>query len=127
MPLRTTLRGQVQIPGSRPLDATFVTDSTEELVQTIADQDATPSVLTTAQNRLFKTANTTGTTITDFDDGRVGQIIWVVIGDANTTIDFTGTNLKGNGGADWSPTTNDHMTCVYDGTNWYCDVSDNTA
>lgn len=125
MAIRTALIGQIQIPGKSPVDATFVTETTEELVQDITDADATPSVLTTAQNKLYKTANTGATTITDFDDGRVGQVIWVVIGDANTTIDFTGTNLKGNSGADWSPTTNDHMTCVYDGTNWYCDVSNN--
>jgi hypothetical protein len=88
------------------------------------DGDATPSV----KNRtMFKTANTTATTITTFDDSAEGQVIRVIINDANTTIDFTGTNLKGNGGADWSPTTGDHMTCAFDGTNWYCDISDNTA
>jgi hypothetical protein len=91
---------------------------------TFTDGDATPSVL---EATVVKTANTTATTITDLDDGYVGQTVKVIIGDANTTIDFTSSGLKGNGGADWSPTTGDHMTCVYDGTDWYCDVSDNTA
>jgi len=92
-------------------------------IQSISDGDATPSV---NFGSLWKTANTNPTTITTFDDGVEGQEIKVIIDDANTTIDFTGTNLKGNGGADWSPAQYDHMTCIYDGTNWYCDISDNT-
>jgi len=92
--------------------------------RTLTDQDATPSV---KGGLNFITANTVGTTITDFDDGVDGQAIRVVINDANTTVDFTGTNLKGNTGADWSPAQYDHLTAVYDGTYWYCDVSDNTA
>lgn len=86
--------------------------------------DTTPSV---AGGNTFKTQNDTSPrTITMFDDGYIGQQIMVIIGDAYTVIDFTGTHLKGNGGSDWSPAANDHMTCVFDGTNWYCDVSDNT-
>lgn len=61
-----------------------------------------------------------------FDDGVNGQDIRVVFGDNNTEIDFTGTNLKGNGGVDWSPSSGDHMTCVFDGSSWYCDCHDNT-
>jgi hypothetical protein len=86
--------------------------------------DATPDV---GDGNFFKTANTAATTITMFDGGSNGQVIRIIIGDTNTAIDFTGTNLKGNGGADWTPTTNDHLTCVFDGTNWYCAISDNTA
>lgn len=92
-------------------------------IQSFTDLDATPSV---RQGCGFKTANTLATTITDFDDGVEGQTVKVVFGDPNTTVDFTGTNLKGNAGADWAPSQNDHMTCVYDGTNWYCDISNNT-
>jgi hypothetical protein len=86
--------------------------------------DATPTV---QGGNLFKTANALATTITAFDDGANGQEITVIINDANTTIDFTGTTLKGNAGVDWTPTTGDHMVCMFDGTNWYCNVSDNTA
>lgn len=103
-------------------------DLTGVLVQNIpvafADTDATPLV---TNNNVFYTANTVATTITDFDGGGEGQVIYVIIKDANTVIDFTGTNLKGNAGVDWSPTTNDSMMCVYDGTFWYCRISDNTA
>jgi len=86
--------------------------------------DTTPSV---SLGTFFKTANTAGTIISMFDDGIEGQQIKVLIQDVNTTIDFTGTNLKGNAGADWTPTTNDWMECVFDGTNWYCSVRDCTA
>jgi hypothetical protein len=116
--------GHLQFPGSAPQSVEFFEENPEPLVQTFADQDATPSVL---GHDLWKTGNSTATSITDFDNGRVGQVIRVIIKDANTTIDFTGSGLKGNAGVDWSPTTNDHMTCVYDGTDWFCDVSDNTA
>lgn len=92
--------------------------------RTFTANDATPSV---KGGTSFKTANTVATTITTFHDGYDGQQMMVVIGDVNTTIDFTGTTLKGNTGADWTPTTNDHLICVYDGTNWYCRISDNTA
>jgi hypothetical protein len=98
--------------------------SNRKTFQAFTDADDTPSV---AGYINFKTANTGATTITDFDDGFDGQTIKVIINDANTTIDFTASGLKGNAGADWSPTTGDHMTCTYDGTDWFCDVSDNTA
>tara|TARA_Y100000310_G_scaffold318960_1_gene373647 strand:- start:1931 stop:2350 length:420 start_codon:yes stop_codon:yes gene_type:complete len=91
---------------------------------TFGAQDATPSV---SGNYFFKTANTVPTTITNLIDGTAGQVIWVVFGDALTTIEFTGTSLKGNVGADWSPASGDHMQCIFDGTSWYCSVSDNTA
>lgn len=87
-----------------------------------ASTDATPSV---AGLKTAKTANASATTITSLDDGTKGQTITIVIGDANTTVDFTGTALKGNGGVDWSPASGDHMVCTYDGTNWYCIVSEN--
>ena len=45
--------------------------------------------------------------------------------DANTTVDFTGTNLKGNNGADWSPNVNDHMTVKKVSGTYYCTVSNN--
>jgi len=88
-----------------------------------ADMDATPDV---GDGNFFKTANPHATTITMFDGGSDGQIIYVVIGDTHTTIDFTGTNLKGNAGADWTPTTNDHLVCIRDGNNSYSSISDNT-
>lgn len=92
-----------------------------------ADGDATPSVKPSGVRKFnFKTQNSTATTITMFDDGANGQEIWVIFGDGYTTIDFSGTNLKGNGGMDWSPAQGDHMTAKFDGTNWYCAISLNS-
>lgn len=127
MTSRQPLVGQLQRAGQRPENVRFVVETPAKLIKPFVDGDATPSILTSNDNTLFKTANTGSTTITDFDDGYAGQSIDVIIGDANTTIDFTASGLKGNVGANWSPTTGDHMTCVYDGTDWYCTVSDNTA
>ena len=93
-------------------------------VRTFPANDATPSV---KDGKVFKTANTVATTLTDFDSAEKGQTITVVINDANTTIDFTGSSLKGNAGVDWSPAQYDSMICTFDGTYWYCAVLDNTA
>ena len=101
----------------------FYESATSNKTVVFADGDATPNVY---DKELFKTANTGATTITDFEDGYENQKITVVINDANTSIDFTGSNLKGNGGVDWSPSAGDHMTCVYDGEQyWYCTISEN--
>jgi hypothetical protein len=90
-------------------------------IANFASTDTDPSV----QNGvLFKTNNGSSTTIDDFDDGATGQVIKVIINDTNTTIDFTTSGLRGNGGADWSPTTYDWMECFYDGTDWFCSVHD---
>ena len=93
-------------------------------VQTYAAGDATPAV---SGGTVFKTANASPTTITMFDSGVEGQVIHVLINDTQTTIDFTGTNLKGNAGADWTPTTGDMLMAVFISPNWYCRISDNTA
>lgn len=90
----------------------------------ITSLDATPSVL---NRRNLQTANAGATTITAFDDGVRGQEILVLIGDANTTIDFTGTTLKGNAGVNWTPSSGDFMRCTFDGTNWLCQISDVTV
>jgi len=84
---------------------------------------ATPSV---AADTMFTTANSSPTTITNFTGGLGGQDIFVRIADANTTVDFTGSFLKGNGGADWSPSSGDFMRCVKDSGAgfWYCTVTE---
>lgn len=88
--------------------------------------DATPSVAVGGRRHTFRTQSTRPTTITAFDDGEVGQQITVIFSDDFTTIDFTGTALKGNGGADFRGSRGDIMTGVFDGTNWYFQVNDNT-
>jgi hypothetical protein len=82
--------------------------------------NATPSV---RGARIIVTGNTSATTITDLTNGYEGQIVEIHIADANTTVDFTGTNLKGNAGADWSPANDDAMVCTKRGALWYCKVA----
>lgn len=92
------------------------------VINTLAVDDTTPSVQAVRgySDVMWQTANTSATTISNFDDGYLGQEIWVFIGDANTTIDFTSSNLKGNGGVDFSASQGDHLHCIFDGTNWRC-------
>lgn len=80
----------------------------------------TPSV---AQGSLFKTS-ATNIVYSDFTGGFIGQEITVVFDFARGTgsVDFTGTTLKGNGAVDWNFVQYDSMKCVWDGTNWYCNI-----
>ena len=96
---------------------------TNEFV-TMVENDTTPTALNAVN---FITNNTVAKTITMFDNGLEGQEIYVKFGDNNTTIDFTGTNLKGNAGVDWSPSQGDHLRAKFDGTDWTCECFDNTA
>lgn len=91
---------------------------------TFTPGDTTPSVA--IDIGLFKTINTAPTVITSFDDGYFGQSLRLIIGDAFTTFDFTGTTLKGNANMDWSPSAGDWLEATYDGTNWYCAIHDCT-
>jgi len=97
----------------------------QDNLQYFGDADAHPSVET--DQKLYVYDSTNVITVTNFHDGYIGQRITVVFYDDNKTIDFTGASLYGNEGVDWDPEINDHMTCVFDGSNWYCDISDNTA
>ena len=77
----------------------------------LAANDATPSI---SGGVSFKTANSSATTITDFDDGVAGQIITLRAADANTTIDgdltCTGMTIPLIAG--------DTLQWVYDGSAW---------
>lgn len=88
-----------------------------------SDGDTTPSI---ASYKVFRTNNTGATTITDLDDGFEGETVTIIFLDNNTTVDFTFSSLKGNGGVNWTPSNGDHMVCTLWNTNWYCAVSDNT-
>lgn len=99
------------------IDAVF-----KNTIVAFAAGDTTPAVTGAT---VFKTANIASTTITMLDSGVEGQTIWIWINDANTIFDFTGTNLKGNAGADWSPTTGDSLEAFFTGTQWLCRISKN--
>jgi hypothetical protein len=80
---------------------------------------ATPDVI---NGTIFRTANTGATTVTALTGGVVRQEITILVQDDLTTFDFTGTTLKGNSSVDFVARTGDVLRCVYNGTNWYCDV-----
>ena len=88
----------------------------------VADGTTTPNVLGTG---ILRTGNTTPTIIGNFTNAFSGQEFIVVFNDSNTTVDFTGTNLKGNGGVDWTPGINDHMTVKKVSGTFYCTISEN--
>jgi len=72
--------------------------------------DETPSV---SGHSVFITANAaTPTTITDFDDPTAGQIIFVIINDVSTTIDFTSSGIEGRD-ADYTCTNGECLIFVY--------------
>ena len=76
-----------------------------------ADGDTTPTVV---RGERFKTANTSSTTITGFDDAQAGQIITLICLDANTTIASGLTKT----GMTIPLISGDVLTWVYDGTSW---------
>jgi len=92
--------------------------------QYFSDLDETPSV---KGKFFFKVSYSQAKTITMLDDGVNGQSVKIIMVTGNITWDFTGTNMKGNSGADWSPTAGDWMEGIFDGTNWYFSVHDCTA
>ena len=88
-----------------------------------ASGDATPACRPDFD--VYRTANATPTTITDFDGvsvgaGDVGRAITVMVNDANTTLDFSGSKLVGNEGVDWVASVGDTLHAVWDGTDWLC-------
>ncbi len=75
----------------------------------------------------FITNNTNPTTITNFTGGYDGQEILVVFTDANTTLDFTASNLKGNVGVDRAMAAGDAIKATFraGGVNvWYVTIID---
>lgn len=125
-----TLTGNLQVDGNTTLGddcadtldvtaaATFNCDLTMadslifEAPITFTLNDATPDV---SGGNVFVTANTT-VTITDFDNGTAGQVIYIIFGDAGTTINESG-NIVLSGA--FTSTLNDTISFVFDGATWY--------
>lgn len=81
---------------------------------TYTNGDTTPSV----QNASYMViTNTVATTITNFDDGVVGQVIRLIFTNSNTTIDRTNAYLSG--GINFVSTQYDTLTLIKYGTKWY--------
>jgi hypothetical protein len=125
-----TLTGDLQVDGSTTLgddcadtldvtaDATFNCDLTMndslifEAPITFTANDVSPDV---SGGNVFDTANTS-VTITTFDGGTAGQVIYIIFHDAATTIDESGNILLS---AAFTSTLNDTISFVFDGSNWY--------
>ena len=100
--------------------------STISEIKTFTSRDTTPSV---KYGTLFKTGNDRPISITQFDDGIVGQQITIIINDANTDFAHDVRKIYLNGGTNWTAgTTGDTISFVcVDGTKWYeTNRSDNT-
>jgi hypothetical protein len=80
---------------------------------------ATPSLASLAP--VYKTANTSATTITGFTNLTAGHYFKIIVGDAHTTFGFgqTGATIKGHNAQNWSPGIGDFLDCVTDGTYVY--------
>ena len=91
---------------------------------TFTASDTTPSV---AEGNIFETGS--AVTITNFDDGVVGQII-TVISRHDVIYDVAGTNLKA-GTTNITTASGDVTNWVYNGTDWFLinfmDVSANLS
>ena len=83
-------------------------------VITFTDGDTTPSVL---GGRVFRTANSAETTITDFDGVTTDGYMITVILDANTILDHGNTKIDLAGGIDARFGARDVFEAIYDGDN----------
>lgn len=94
-------------------------------IQTFTDLDATPDV---RAFKTFKTANTGSTTITDFDNGFVGQMITILVEDNDTIFAFSGPNLSGNREFDYPAKIGDTLYAVLNAANvWQCVLTQGAA
>jgi len=72
--------------------------------------------------RIFKTQNSSATTITNIGGGRPGQQVQIIVGDNNTTFSFT-TTLKSNYRTTYTAKNTDILTALCeDGVTWYVQV-----
>lgn len=78
------------------------------------DADATPSV---ADGNCFNASNTGATTITQFDDGRNGQVLYVAATTANTTVAHNA-NITTTTGANKALSSGVVYKFVHNGTKW---------
>ncbi len=83
---------------------------------------------TRGKSHHFATTNVAPTTLSAITGAYDGQQIAIFFGDAQTTVDFSGTNLKGNAGVDLVAAVYDSILCTYykAATTWYCLVQKGT-
>ncbi|MHA1348079.1 MAG: hypothetical protein ACTSO3_16880, partial [Candidatus Heimdallarchaeaceae archaeon] len=89
---------------------------------TLTDDSATPNV--SASDR-WLCSNSNPTTITSFPGGIAGDQKFIKFTNGNTTVDFSGTTLKGNHGVDVTFNSGEYLNMTFDGTNWDCTIYHN--
>ena len=88
--------------------------ATASAIAVFRNGDTSPSV---AAGNEFKTGNTSPVLITAFDDGAVGQTIYITFDDSNTSIQ-NNEHIKLRGGTDFSGEKYDQLALFYDGSVW---------
>jgi len=91
-------------------------DSSLENFTFPTDLDTTPSVK--GGRRQYRHANSAATTITNFDDGVNGQEIYILAGNANTTIQHNA-NIRLNGSANFAMGQNNTLTLYRFSNIWF--------
>lgn len=85
---------------------------------TFTDGDTTPTV---ANNVMFRTNNSSGTTITNFDNGEGnGHRIVILFDDSNTTIAHDTAKIRMPGGKDYKFTQYQTAEFILLGSVWIC-------
>lgn len=96
----------------------------EGSIENFLDGNPTPPV---NRGTFYHASNTPAITYTAFDSAfGYGKQIYIKFTSADT-VDFSGTNLKGNGGVDWIASSGDWLHGFWDGTNWYCSIEPATS
>jgi hypothetical protein len=81
---------------------------------------ATPSV---AHGLLWFTANDAPRIYTSFLGGSPNQEISIRVADTKTTFAFGRGNLRGNASTSYTASPGDLLSCLFDGTNWTCEIA----
>jgi len=109
---------RVSLEGDHINDVRILTKHTNVYYQperTLTANSSTPAV---NDRNVFKTANTSATTIVNFASGQNGQCIDVIVLDSNTTFQ-NGSFIKTKTGANFSATQNVAYRFIRAGNKWY--------
>ena len=116
---------------------TLSTQLGDQVTGSFTDLDVTPDV--SSNSAVYIASYSSPTTLTSFDSLTEGQRFTIHTSGVNVSVghfteiqlsnssvfNITSSNLKGNNSVDWSPASGDHLNATYNGTSWYCDVSEN--
>jgi parallel beta-helix repeat protein len=83
-------------------------------IKTLA-QSSSPAVW---GGRVFRTGNLSSRSFSSFTGGRKGQVLTIMINDNNTTFVHGGSSIVLSGSVNWSPSVNDTIALMYDGSKW---------